>query len=108
MFTGIIEEIGVIKKITKGVNSEKLLIQCNKVLEETKLGDSICTNGVCLTVTDINDHSFQADVMAETLLRSNLGNLTLGSEVNLERALTLSSRLGGHIVSGHILSLIHI
>ena len=102
MFTGIVEEIGVIKNITKGVNSEKLLIQCNKVLEETKLGDSICTNGVCLTVTDINDHSFQADVMAETLLRSNLGNLTLGSEVNLERALTLSSRLGGHIVSGHI------
>lgn len=102
MFTGIIEEIGVIKKITKGVNSEKLLIQCNKVLEETKLGDSICTNGVCLTVTDINDHSFQADVMTETLLRSNLGNLTLGSEVNLERALTLSSRLGGHIVSGNI------
>ena len=102
MFTGIIEELGVIKKITKGVNSEKLLIQCNKVLEETKLGDSICTNGVCLTVTDINDHSFQADVMTETLLRSNLGNLTLGSEVNLERALTLSSRLGGHIVSGHI------
>ena len=102
MFTGIIEEIGVIKKITKGANSAKLLIQCNKVLEETKLGDSICTNGVCLTVTEINDHSFQADVMAETLLRSNLGNLTLGSEVNLERALTLSSRLGGHIVSGHI------
>ena len=102
MFTGIVEEIGVIKNITKGVNSEKLLIQCNKVLEETKLGDSICTNGVCLTVTDINDHSFQADVMTETLLRSNLGNLTLGSEVNLERALTLSSRLGGHIVSGHI------
>ena len=99
MFTGIIEEIGVIKKITKGANSAKLLIQCNKVLE---LGDSICTNGVCLTVTDINDHSFQADVMAETLLRSNLGNLTLGSEVNLERALTLNSRLGGHIVSGHI------
>ena len=102
MFTGIVEEIGVIKNITKGVNSEKLLIHCNKVLEETKLGDSICTNGVCLTVTDINDHSFQADVMTETLLRSNLGNLTLGSEVNLERALTLSSRLGGHIVSGHI------
>ena len=102
MFTGIVEEIGVIKNITKGVNSEKLLIQCNKVLEETKLGDSICTNGVCLTVTYINDHSFQADVMTETLLRSNLGNLTLGSEVNLERALTLSSRLGGHIVSGHI------
>ena len=61
MFTGIVEEIGVIKNITKGVNSEKLLIQCNKVLEETKLGDSICTNGVCLTVTEINDHSFQAD-----------------------------------------------
>lgn len=102
MFTGIIEEIGVIKKITKGANSAKLLIQCNKVLEETELGDSICTNGVCLTVTEINDDSFQADVMAETLLRSNLGNLTLGSEVNLERALTLNSRLGGHIVSGHI------
>lgn len=102
MFTGIIEEIGVIKKITKGANSAKLLIQCDKVLGEIKLGDSICTNGVCLTVTDIKEDSLQADVMAETLLRSNLAKLTLGSEVNLERALTLTSRLGGHIVSGHI------
>lgn len=102
MFTGIVEEIGVIKSINKGANSSRLLVECSKVLIDTKLGDSICTNGVCLTVTNIYDNFFEADVMAETLSRSNLGSLKLGSEVNLERALTLNSRLGGHIVSGHI------
>ena len=102
MFTGIIEELGVIQEIKKGVKSSKLLIKSNKVLENTKIGDSICTNGVCLTVTDLKINSFEADVMAETLRRSNLGDLQVGSKVNLERALTLKSRLGGHIVSGHI------
>ena len=92
MFTGIIEELGVIQEIKKGVKSSKLLIKSNKVLENTKIGDSICTNGVCLTVTDLNINSFEADVMAETLRRSNLGDLQVGSK----------SRLGGHIVSGHI------
>ncbi len=102
MFTGIIEELGVIQEIKKSSKSSKLLIKANKVLENTNVGDSICTNGVCLTVTDLKANSFEADVMAETLRRSNLGDLTVGSKVNLERALTLESRLGGHIVSGHI------
>jgi len=102
MFTGIIEELGVIQEIKKGSKSSKLLIKANKVLESTKVGDSICTNGVCLTVTDLKINSFEADIMAETLRRSNLGDLKVGSKVNLERALSLQSRLGGHIVSGHI------
>ena len=92
----------VIQEIKKSSKSSKLLIKANKVLENTNVGDSICTNGVCLTVTDLKANSFEADVMAETLRRSNLGDLTVGSKVNLERALTLESRLGGHIVSGHI------
>ncbi|MGL5313741.1 MAG: riboflavin synthase [Peptostreptococcaceae bacterium] len=102
MFTGIIEEIGIIEKINNGVKSSKLIIRANKVLEKTKIGDSICTNGVCLTVCSLNNNVFEADVMAETLRRSNLGNLKTGSKVNLERALTLETRMGGHIVSGHI------
>ena len=92
MFTGIIEELGVIQEIKKSSKSSKLLIKANKVLENTNVGDSICTNGVCLTVTDLKANSFEADVMAETLRRSNLGNLNVGTKVNLERALTLQSR----------------
>ena len=102
MFTGIVEEIGEIKGIKNGEKSSKLIVKADKVLDKTKIGDSICTNGVCLTVTDINGGSFEADVMAETLRRSNLGKLSIGSKVNLERALSLETRLGGHIVSGHI------
>lgn len=102
MFTGIVEEIGVIKGIKKGEESSKLFIKANKVLNQLNIGDSIATNGVCLTVTDLNNDSFEADVMAETLRRSNLESFNIGSEVNLERALSLEKRLGGHIVSGHI------
>ncbi|CEQ20001.1 riboflavin synthase subunit alpha [[Clostridium] sordellii] len=102
MFTGIVEEIGVIKGIKKGEKSSKLVIKANKVLNQINIGDSIATNGVCLTVTDLNNDSFEADVMAETLRRSNLESFNIGSEVNLERALSLEKRLGGHIVSGHI------
>lgn len=102
MFTGIIEEIGIVQGIKKGEKSSKLLIKANKVLEKTRLGDSICTSGVCLTVTNISANTFEADIMAETLRRSNLGNCSIGSPVNLERALSLETRLGGHIVSGHI------
>lgn len=98
MFTGIVEEVGQVKAIGNGT----LQIQATKVLEDVKLGDSIAVNGICLTVTGFNSHSFQADVMPETIKRTSLGELKLGSPVNLERALTLSSRLGGHIVSGHI------
>lgn len=102
MFTGIVEEIGEVKKIEGGSVSSTIYIGCSKVLKDVKLGDSICTNGVCLTVVDILENEFKADVMAETLRRSSLGELDVGSKVNLERALTFQSRLGGHIVSGHI------
>lgn len=102
MFTGIIEEIGTIKNIKKGDNSSSFTISANKVLGDTKVGDSICTNGVCLTVKNIYKETFEADIMAETLRVSNLGGLKIGSRVNLERALSLNTRLGGHMVSGHI------
>lgn len=102
MFTGIIEEIGTIQSIKRGPKSAALTIQASKVLEDTKLGDSIATNGVCLTVTHFNATSFTVDVMDETLKRSTLESLSVGAKVNLERAARLSDRLGGHLVSGHI------
>ena len=102
MFTGIIEEVGTIDKIANGSKSAVLFIKASKVLEDTKLGDSIAVNGVCLTVTSIKGDTFTADVMAETLRRSSLGNLSRGSKVNLERAMAANGRFGGHIVSGHI------
>ena len=102
MFTGIIEEIGIIQKIIKGEKSSVISIKASKILEETIPGDSICVNGVCLTVTKMTKDTFEADVMAETLRKSNIGKLSIGSKVNLERALKLEGRFGGHIVSGHI------
>ncbi|MDF3003164.1 MAG: ribE [Bacillota bacterium] len=102
MFTGIVEEVGRIESVTKGEKSSRLRIKAKAVLEGTKTGDSICTNGVCLTVTRIHGDSFSADVMAETMRKSNLGALNVGSKVNLERAVALGGRFGGHIVSGHI------
>ena len=102
MFTGIIEEIGVIKSIRSGARSAILEIGALKVLSATQIGDSISVNGVCLTVTTMGAASFTADTMPETLKRSNLGELRSGSPVNLERALRLGDRFGGHIVSGHI------
>ncbi len=98
MFTGIIEEVGHVNRIGGG----SLVIDCHKVLEDVQLGDSIAVNGVCLTVTHFDKSSFTADVMPETVRRTSLAELKKGSPVNLERALTLASRLGGHIVSGHI------
>lgn len=102
MFTGIVEEVGVVEGIKNGEKSSRITIKAKKVLYGTKLGDSISANGVCLTVTNLGESTFHADVMAETLRRSNLGELSKGSKVNLERALSLETRLGGHIVSGHI------
>ena len=99
MFTGIIEEIGTVKKISLGGKSGSLEIGAKKVLEGTAVGDSIAVNGVCLTVTGMNSSSFTADVMAETVRRSSL---SVGSGVNLERAMAANGRFGGHIVSGHI------
>jgi riboflavin synthase len=102
VFTGLVEEIGKIESIIKSEKSAKIIIKANKVLKEIMLGDSIATNGVCLTVTSFESGKFTVDVMAETIRRSNLKGLSPGDEVNLERALRLGDRLGGHIVSGHI------
>lgn len=102
MFTGIIEEIGHVERVTRGAKSSKLRIKAGVTLEGTRIGDSISTSGVCLTVTKLEGSSFEADVMAETVGCSKLGNLTTGSRVNLERAMQLGGRFGGHMVSGHI------
>lgn len=102
MFTGIIEETGIVRTIKKGTKSAAITIEAKKVFGDLKLGDSVATNGVCLTVTAIKGSLFSADVMNETLARSSLGSLKTGSRVNLERAMPLNGRFGGHIVSGHI------
>ncbi|MHB8125840.1 MAG: riboflavin synthase [Desulfitobacteriaceae bacterium] len=102
MFTGIIEELGVVSNIKLLSDSAELTIQAEKVLEGTKLGDSIAVNGVCLTVIHLSVREFTVEVMAETLEKTSLAQLKPGRKVNLERALQLSSRLGGHLVSGHI------
>lgn len=102
MFTGLIEEVGTMLSASNGEKSMKLTIKAKKVLEDIKLGDSISTNGVCLTVSSFDRNSFTVDVMPETMRKTNLGKLKKGSPVNLERALIVSDRLGGHIVSGHI------
>lgn len=102
MFTGIIEELGTVGQMDRRPDSIRLTIEAEKVLEGTNLGDSIAVNGVCLTVTSMTDHAFTADVMHETMNRSSLGDIRPGSKVNLERAMQLNGRFGGHIVSGHI------
>lgn len=102
MFTGIIEETGTVKKIIGHQTSGFIEIKAKKVLEGTNIGDSIAVNGVCLTVTKLQSDSFVADVMAETLRKTNLGSLPIGANVNLERAMAAGGRFGGHIVSGHI------
>ncbi len=98
MFTGIIEEVGKILKY----DLDTVEIQCSKVLEDTKIGDSICVNGVCQTVTEISQNSFKANLSQTTKNITTFSSIKTGSLVNLERALSLSSRLGGHLVSGHI------
>lgn len=102
MFTGIVEEMGTIAGIQKGAKSAILTIQAKKVFSDIHIGDSIALNGVCLTVTSYGKDTYTADVMNETLQRSSLGSLTIGSKVNLERAMAADGRFGGHIVSGHI------
>lgn len=102
MFTGLIEEIGTMEKAVSGEKSMKLTLHASKVLENIKIGDSISTNGVCLTVASFTTSTFTVDVMPETMRKTNLGKLKKGNGVNLERALKVSDRLGGHIVSGHI------
>lgn len=102
MFTGIIEELGSVESLGKNAKGAKIKICAGLVTAGTVEGDSIAVNGVCLTALDINTNSFSADVSGETLDRSTLGRLKVGSKVNLERAVTPSTRLGGHIVQGHV------
>ena len=102
MFTGIVEEKGKVRYIQLTGESGILAVKARKVLEGTRIGDSIAVNGVCLTVTSIRPDGFTADVMAETIRRSSLGSCKAGSQVNLERAMAADGRFGGHIVSGHI------
>jgi len=102
LFTGLVEEVGTVQSVLKGTKSAKIVVNAHKVLDKVQLGDSIATNGVCLTVTDFTSHSFSMDVMAETMRNTNLKNLVSGSKVHLERALRVGDRLGGHLVSGHI------
>lgn len=102
MFTGIVEETGIVKSFSKKTNGAEIQIQCSTVLDGSKIGDSIAINGACQTITNLFDDSFSADVSDETLHVTTFENLKPGDVVNLERALTLNSRIGGHIVSGHV------
>lgn len=102
MFTGIIEELGTIKRIALSGSYGQVTIRARKVLEGTKTGDSISVNGICLTVTSLRTDEFTADIMAETVRRSSLSQAETGDPVNLERAMAADGRFGGHIVSGHI------
>ncbi len=102
MFTGLVETVGRVRSIKRGAASSVLSIEAPAIMQDVRIGDSIATNGVCLTATHVDDAGFCADVMHETLQRSSLGALSAGSAVNLERAMSANGRFGGHIVSGHI------
>ncbi|AYV93709.1 riboflavin synthase, alpha subunit [Fusobacterium necrophorum subsp. funduliforme ATCC 51357] len=102
MFTGLVEEMGRVLSITEGNHSIQIKIQCKKVLEGAKLGDSIATNGTCLTAVEIGKNYFVADCMHETMKRTNLHRLKKSDFVNLEKSITLSTPLGGHLVTGDV------
>ena len=102
MFTGIVEELGTVRRVLPGARAGKIVIGAHKVLEDVHIGDSIAVNGVCLTVVSASADEFTADVMPETLRKSGLGTLKAGDPVDLERAMAANGRFGGHIVSGHI------
>jgi riboflavin synthase len=102
MFTGIIEELGTVESMVAGAAGARLRLRCATVMADTATGASIAVNGVCLTAVDPRPDSFSADLAPETLRRSNLGDLRAGSRVNLERPLSPSGRLSGHIVQGHV------
>ena len=102
MFTGIIEEVGMLKSIQRKNHAIGLTISAYEIMKDIKLGDSIAINGICLTVTSFTDTDFTVDVMQETLSRTSLSSLKNGGKVNLERAMPMNGRFGGHIVTGHI------
>ena len=98
MFTGIIEEVGKVIAL----NNDELTIECSTVVEDSKIGDSISTNGICLTITHMTSSQFTVDLSPETLNRTNASTLAIGSVINLERAMSINSRFGGHYVQGHV------
>ncbi len=102
MFTGLISEVGKVVNKSNGQGYARVVISATKILEESVIGDSIACNGVCLTVVESDKNSFSADISYETIKRSSFSNISIGSLVNLELALRLSDRLGGHLVSGHV------
>jgi riboflavin synthase len=102
MFTGLVEEVGIVRRLERRGNGGRLSIQASTVLEGTRVGDSIAVSGACLTVVDLGSDGFTADCMPETLQRTTLGAAGGGSPVNLERSLALGQRLGGHLVLGHV------
>jgi len=102
MFTGIIEELGRVRSVERRGDGARLLIEARTVMEGTQEGDSIAVNGVCLTAVSIEPDGFSADISAETLARTTFGRMHPGRRVNLEKALALGDRLGGHLVSGHV------
>lgn len=102
MFTGIVEELGSVRRVLPGARAGKIVIAAHTVLEDVRIGDSIAVNGVCLTVVAVGEGEFSADVMPETLRKTGLGQLKVGDPVDLERAMAANGRFGGHIVSGHI------
>lgn len=102
MFTGIVEEVGKVVSLETGAHGARIVLEASKVLEGTKLGDSILVNGACLTVSSISRNQIAMDLLAETLSKTSLGSIRPGSSVNLERSLTPQSRLGGHFVLGHV------
>lgn len=102
MFTGIVEEIGIIRDIKNRGESYRISIQCSNIIEGLNIGHSICVSGICLTVNNFDSGSFSAVVMPETLRNTNLADLRIGDRVNLERAMGAGGRFGGHMVSGHI------
>jgi riboflavin synthase len=102
MFSGIIEEVGTVRSIEECPGSRKMTIACKKVIEGVAVGDSISVNGVCLTVTNINENQFDVDIVAETLEKSNLNSVAEESKINLERAMRYNQRVSGHLVQGHV------
>ncbi len=108
MFTGIIEELGTVEALERQSDAVRLTVRAITVLEDAGLGDSIAVNGCCLTVAERTDDTWTADVMAETLAKTGLGSLEVGDRVNLERAVTAGTRLGGHLVQGHVDAVGHV
>ncbi len=102
MFTGIIEELGMVDSLTGGADGARLTVRAGALLDGARVGESIAADGVCLTIVALQDAAFAADLSVETLRRTTLGSLRAGDPVNLERPLRLDQRLGGHIVQGHV------